>query len=72
MISQIQVYPNQRQLNEANPSDTCTEVPYYELVLSITNVIIPSKIYDERDDFSFEKVRMEMILALPNILFCLI
>ena len=49
-----QKYPTELQLNKANSSDT--EVPFLDLNLSITNCIVPSKIYDKRDDFNFEIV----------------
>ena len=44
-----QIYPTELQLNKANSSDT--EAPFLDLNLSITNGIVPSKIYDKRDDF---------------------
>ena len=56
MVSQI--YPTELQLNKANSSDT---VPYgmlmvyfLDLDLSITNDIVPFKIYDKRVDFHFK------------------
>ena len=42
------IYPTEFQLNKANSSDT--EAPFLDLNLSITNGIVSSKIYDERDD----------------------
>ena len=61
-----QIYPTELQLNKANSSDT--EAPFLDLNLSITNGIVSSKIYDNRDDFNFEIVispfSMEMFLAL--------
>ena len=52
-------------MNKANSSDT--EAPFLGLNLSITNGIVSSKIYNERDDFNFEIVNfsflMEMFLA---------
>ena len=48
------IYPTELQLNKANSSDT--EAPFLDLNLSITNVIVSSKIYDKRDDFNFEIV----------------
>ena len=47
-----QIYPTELQLNKANSSDT--DAPFLNLSLSITNCIVSSKIYDERDDFNFE------------------
>ena len=46
-----QIYPTELQLNNAYSSDT--EAPFFDLNLSITNVIASSKIYDKRDDFNF-------------------
>ena len=65
-----QIYPTELQLNKANSSDT--EAPFLDLNLSITNGIVPSKIYDKSDDFNFEIVHfpflMEMFLApLPMV-----
>ena len=47
-----QIYLTELQLNKANSSDT--EAPIFYLNLSITNGIVSSKIYDERDDFNFQ------------------
>ena len=52
MISQI--YPPELQLNKANTSET--EAAFLDLHLSISNDIVPTKIYDKRDDFDFEIV----------------
>ena len=51
-----QIYPTEFQLKKANSADT--EAPFLDLDLSITNGIhvVPSKIYDKRDDFHFEIV----------------
>ena len=46
-----QIYPTEHQLNEPNSSDT--DVLFLDLNLSITNVIVSSKIYGKRDDFNF-------------------
>ena len=59
-------YPTELQLNKANSSDT--EAPFLDLNLSITNNMVSSKIYDERDDINFEIVLFfhflkEMFLA---------
>ena len=50
----IQIYPNELQLNKANPSDT--EAPFMDLDLFITNGIVSTKIYDKQDEFNFEIV----------------
>ena len=52
MVSQI--YPSELQLNKANNSDT--EAAFLDLYLSISNGIVFTKIYNERDDFDFEIV----------------
>ena len=52
MVSQI--YPSELKLNKTNASDT--EAPFLDLHLSISNDIVPTKIYDKRDDFDFEIV----------------
>ena len=49
-----QIYPTEIQLNKANSSDT--EALFLDLNLSVTNVIVSSKIYDKRDDFNVEIV----------------
>ena len=54
-----QIHPTEPQLNEANSSDT--EAPFLDLNLSITNGIVSSKIYDERDDFNFEIVNFPFL-----------
>ena len=54
-----QIYPTELQLNKANSSDT--EAPFFELNLSITNVIVSSKMYDKRDDFNFEIVNFPFL-----------
>ena len=50
MVSQI--YPSELQLNKVNTSDT--EAAFLDLHLSISNVIVSSKIYDKRDDLDFD------------------
>ena len=42
-----------------NSSDT--EAPFLTLNLSITNLIVSSKIYDKWDDFNFEKVNFPFL-----------
>ena len=41
-----QIYLTELQLNKANPSDI--NAPFWNLDLSITNVIVSTKIYDKR------------------------
>ena len=64
MVSQI--YPSELQLYKVNTSDT--EVAFLDLHLSISNDNVSTKIYDKRDDFVFECIRlrfkMVMFLAL--------
>ena len=50
MVSQI--YHSELQLNKANTSDT--EATFLDMHLSISNDIVPTKIYDKRDEFDFE------------------
>ena len=57
MVSQI--YPSEHQLNKANTSDT--EDAFSDLHLSISNDIVSTKIYDERDDFDFEIVNFPFL-----------
>ena len=57
MVSQI--YPTEIKINKANSFDT--EVSFYDLNLSITNGIVPSKFYDKRDDFNFELVTIPFL-----------
>ena len=52
MVSQI--YPSELQLNKANTCDT--EPAFLDLHLSISNDIVSTKIYDNRDNFDFEIV----------------
>ena len=54
-----QINPTELQLNKANSSDT--EAPFLVLNLSITNGIVSSKIYDQRDDFNFEIVNFSFL-----------
>ena len=49
-----QIYRTVLQSNKAIFSDT--EAPFLDLNLSITNGIVSSKIYDDQDDFNFERV----------------
>ena len=52
MVSQI--HHSELQLNKANTSDT--EAAFLDLHLSISNDIVSTKIYNQRDDFDFEIV----------------
>ena len=57
MVSQI--YPSELQLNKANTSDS--EATFLDLHLSISNDIVSTKIYDNRDDFDFEIVNFPFL-----------
>ena len=48
------IYPSELQLNTANTSDTGSRV--FRFAFFISNDIVSTKIYDERDDFDFEIV----------------
>ena len=52
MVSQI--YPSELQLNKANTSDT--EAAFLDLLLSNSNDIVSTEIYDKRDNSDFEIV----------------
>ena len=52
MVSQL--YPSELQLNKAKTSDT--EGAFLDLLISFSNDIVSTKIYDKRDDFVFEVV----------------
>ena len=58
MVSQI--YPSKLQLNKANTSDT--EAAFLDLHLSISNVIVSTKIYDIPDDFDFKIVNFPFLI----------
>ena len=47
------IYPSQLHLNKANVSDT--EASFLDLPLSISDGFVKTKIFDERDDFDFDK-----------------
>ena len=53
-----QIYPSELQLNKANTSDT--EAAFLDLLLSISNDIVSTKIHDKRDDFDFEIVNFQI------------
>ena len=54
-----QIYPTELQLNKENSADT--EAPFLDLDLSITNIIVSSKIYDKWEDFNFEKINFPFL-----------
>ena len=54
-----QIYPPEWQLNKAYTSNT--EVPFLDLLLSISNGFVSSKIYDKRDDFDFDIVNFPFL-----------
>ena len=67
MVSHI--YPSEIQFNKVNTCDT--EASFLDLHLSISNDIVPTKIYDKREDFDFLKLsisqfQMVMYLALHS------
>ena len=53
------IYPTELQLSKANSSDT--EALFLHLNLSITNGIVSSKIYDKRDGFNFDRVKLPFL-----------
>ena len=55
------IYPPDLQLNNANASDT--EAPFLDLLSSISNGFVSSKIYDKRDDFDFDIVNIFLFWA---------
>ena len=57
MVSQL--YPSELQLNKAYTSDT--EAAFLDLHLSISNDIVPTKTYGERDEFDFEIVNFPFL-----------
>ena len=57
MVSQIS--PSEPQLNKANTADT--ETAFLDLHLSISNDIVSTKIYDNRDEFDFEIVNFPFL-----------
>ena len=46
-----QIYISELQLNKANTSDT--EAAFKTCICQISNDIVSTKVYDERDDFDF-------------------
>ena len=57
MVSQI--HPSELQQNKANTPDT--KVAFLDLLLSISNDIFSTKIYDKCDDFDFEIVNFPIL-----------
>ena len=60
-----QIHPPQLKLNKANTSDT--EVSFLESHLSISNCFVSFKMYDKRDDFSFDIVNFPFLMAMFHI-----
>ena len=56
---QLSHAPKILQLNKANASDT--QAAFLDLHLSISNDIVSTKIYDERDDFDYEIVHFPFL-----------
>ena len=54
-----QIYPPELQLNKANTSDT--EASFFELHLSVSDGFVSSKIYNKRDDFDFDIVKLSFL-----------
>ena len=54
-----QIYPPELLLNKANTTDT--EAPFLDLHISIANGFVSSKIYDKRDDFDFDIVKIPFL-----------
>ena len=54
-----QIYPSKLQINQANTFDR--EATFLDLHLSISNDIVPTKIYDKWDDFDFEIVNFPFL-----------
>ena len=54
-----QFYSPELQLNIADTLDT--EVPFWDLHLSISNGFVSSKIYDKREDFDFDIVNFPFL-----------
>ena len=56
-----QIYHSELQLNKANTSDTKAAIFLLALILSISNGIASTKIYDKREDFNFEIVNFPFL-----------
>ena len=65
------IYPAGLQLNKANASDT--EAVFLDLNISIHSDIVFTKIYDKRDNFSFDIVIFFslMTMSLKSLLWCI-
>ena len=61
MVSQI--YQSELQLNKTNTSDT--KAAFLDLFFSISNDSVSTKIYDEREDFDFERVNFPFLDDVP-------
>ena len=59
-----QIYPSELQPNKAISSDT--EAAFLDLLLSISNDIVSTKIYDKRDDFDFDIVNFPFFGDVPR------
>ena len=53
------IYPSELQLNLVNVSDT--EASFLDLLLSISDGFVQTKIYDKRDDFDFDIVNFPFL-----------
>ena len=53
------IYPSELQLNKVNVSDT--EASFSDLLLSISDGFVKTKIYDKRDDFDFDIVNFSFL-----------
>ena len=53
------IYPSELELNKANVSDT--EASFLDLLLSILNDFVKTKIYDKLDDFDFDIVKFPFL-----------
>ena len=56
---EIALNPSELQLNKANTSDT--KAAYLDFNLSISNFIVPTKIYDKCGDIDFEIVNFPFL-----------
>ena len=54
-----QIYPSELQLNKADTSDT--KAAFLDMHLSISNDIVSTKVYDNRDDFDFKIVNFPFL-----------
>ena len=56
-----QIYPDERQLNKANASDT--EASFLDSNLSISNGTVSTDIYNKRNDFDSDIVHFPFLSA---------